>query len=590
MTKTETIQVPDIGDFKDVEVIEVLISPGDRVNVDSPLITLESDKATLEVPSTQAGLIKAIQVAVGDRVSMGSPIAEIETSGEASEHGLESPSAPKDERTVTTQPAPSGEPMPVTGQQDDSIPVDVETELLVLGGGPGGYTAAFRAADLGKKTLLVERYSALGGVCLHVGCIPSKAYLHTAGVLTETREMAARGVTFGDTQIELGKLVAWKDRLVDRLAKGIATLAKQRKVRVVQGVGTFLSPNRLQVENEGTTTIIGFEQAIIAVGSRTVEIADFPEDPRLWTSTDALRPQVIPERLLVIGGGVIGLEMACVYNALDSRVTVVELQDTLIPGCDGDLLKPLQRQIGKRYENIFLSTQVTGIEPREDGLLVSFSGKDVPESEFFDTVLVSVGRAPNGDRIAAERAGVQVDQKGFVSVDRQQRTNIPHIFAIGDVVGQPMLAHKATHQGKVAAEVAAGLVSEFDARAIPAVAYTDPEVVWMGMTEDEAKAQGIAYDKGVFPWAASGRALGMGRSEGMTKLLFDKETQRIIGAGIVGPHAGDLISEAVLALEMGADAEDLGMTIHPHPTLSETLGLAAEMVSGSITDLMPSKS
>nr|VFK55254.1 MAG: dihydrolipoamide dehydrogenase [Candidatus Kentron sp. TUN]VFK55428.1 MAG: dihydrolipoamide dehydrogenase [Candidatus Kentron sp. TUN] len=570
MSKIATIEVPDIGDFKDVEIIDVLISPGDHIEIETPLITIESDKATMEIPSPRAGLVKEVEVVAGDKVSMGSPIAsvEIRTSAE------------------TPDKATGKAPTPEINGQRTKTKSDIQAEVVVLGAGPGGYTAAFRAADLGKKTILVERYPALGGVCLNVGCIPSKAYLHTANILDETRRMADHGVEFGKPVIDPPKLVAWKNRLVNRLTKGIAGLAKQRKVQVIHGVGAFSSPNILTVQTADGPVTIGFEHAIIAVGSRSTKIPGFPKDPRIWNSTDALELRTIPERLLIIGGGVIGLEMATIYNALGARITVVEALDDLIPGCDGDLVRVLRKRIGKRYENIFTETKVTGIEPLEKGLRVSLSGKDA-ESDTFDAVLVSVGRTPNGAQIAAEKAGVHVDDRGFIPVDRQQRTNIPHILAIGDVVGQPMLAHKALHEAKVAAEVAAGLASEFDAQAIPSAAYTDPEVAWAGITEGEAKAQGIAYDKGVFPWAASGRALGMGHDEGMTKLLFEKDTRRIIGAGIVGPHAGDLISEAVLALEMGADAEDLHMIIHPHPTLSETLGLSAEMVTGTITDLMP---
>nr|VFJ55316.1 MAG: dihydrolipoamide dehydrogenase [Candidatus Kentron sp. FW] len=581
MSNTVIIEVPDIGDFKDVEIIEVLISPGDRIEAEMPLITLESDKATMEVPSPQAGLVKDLKVTVGDKVSMGSPIAsmEIEASANTTDKAGDAPSA--------TGKAPAKAPTSGADGQKTTVSADIQTEVLVLGAGPGGYTAAFRAADLGKKTVLVERYPALGGVCLNVGCIPSKAYLHTANILDETRRMADHGVVFGEPTIEIAKLAAWKDRLVGRLSKGIAGLAKQRKVQVIQGVGTFSSPNVLTVQTADGPTTIGFEHAIIAVGSRSTEIPGFPKDPRIWTSTTALELKTIPKRLLVIGGGVIGLEMATVYSALGSRITIVELLDELIPGCDGDLVRVLRKYVAKRYENILLGTGVTGIEPRKDGLMVSLSGKDAPGSDLFDAVLVSVGRTPNGKEIAPEKAGIRVDEQGFISVDKQQRTNVPHIFAIGDVVGQPMLAHKALHEAKVAAEVIAGHAAQFDARAIPSVAYTDPELAWAGITENEAKAQGIAYDKGAFPWAASGRALGMGRDEGITKLLFEKDSGRVIGVGIVGPHAGDLLSEAVLALEMGADAEDLGLTIHPHPTLSETLALSAEMVAGTITDLMP---
>nr|VFJ50733.1 MAG: dihydrolipoamide dehydrogenase [Candidatus Kentron sp. DK] len=594
MTTIKTIPVPDIGDFKQVAIIEVLIAPGDRVEVDTPLITLESDKASMEVPSPEAGVVEEIKVAVGDKVAMGSPIVTLRVEGPgttATPAREVQPSAPPaaDSRGGASAPPDT----PPAASLSASLPAaDIQTDVLVLGAGPGGYTAAFRAADLGKKVVLVERYPALGGVCLNVGCIPSKAYLHTAGILEEAKAVATRGVSFGKPEIDLPKLVAWKDRLVGRLAKGIAGLARQRKVQVARGVGEFLSPNLLRVAEDGKTTTIAFTHAIIAAGSRPVEVPGFPrDDPRLWSSTDALSPTAIPGRLLVMGGGVIGLEMATLYHALGARITVVELQNGLIPGCDRDLVRPLQKDIAKRYENLLLSTRVSAIASREEGLRVSFAGvgidKGAPESDTFDAVLVAVGRTPLGGDIGADKAGVRVDERGFVPVDKEQRTNVSHILAIGDVVGQPMLAHKAVHQGKVAAEVIADLPAEFDARAIPSVAYTDPEVAWAGVTETEAQARGLAYGKGVFPWAASGRALGMGRGEGMTKLLFEKESRRVIGAGIVGPHAGDLIAEAVLALEMGADVEDLALTIHPHPTLSETLGFAAEMAAGTITDLMP---
>nr|VFK13343.1 MAG: dihydrolipoamide dehydrogenase [Candidatus Kentron sp. LPFa] len=590
MSKTTIIHVPDIGDFKNVEIIEVLVSPGDRIEPDTPLITIESDKATMEVPSPRAGFIEELKVAVGDRVSVGSPIAsvKIEPPMDTADKIQDAPSAPEKIPIATSTPDKIDQSSNQRTEESNSS-ADIQTEVLVLGGGPGGYTAAFRAADLGKKTLLVERYPTLGGVCLNVGCIPSKAYLHTANILQETRAMAARGVTFGEPVIDPARLAAWKNRIVNRLAKGIAGLARQRKVRILQGVGNFASPNTLMVETSDGPVTIAFEHAIIAVGSRTTRIPSFPDDPRIWTATDALQLETIPARLLVVGGGVIGLEMATIYNALGSRITIVERQKDLIPGCDGDLVRVLRKRIAKRYENIFTETEITGITPREKDLEVSFSGQDAPSSDTFDAVLVPVGRAPNGLRIAPEKAGVRVDERGFIPVDQRQCTNIPHILAIGDVVGQPMLAHKAQHQGKVAGEVVAGLATRFDARAIPSVAYTDPEVAWMGITENEARAQGIPYDKGTFPWAASGRALGMGRDEGITKLLFDKGTRRIIGAGIVGPHAGDLISEAVLAVEMGADCHDLDLTIHPHPTLSETLGLSAGMVAGTITDLLPQR-
>ena len=467
-----------------------------------------------------------------------------------------------------------------------SAPSSIEAEVVVLGAGPGGYTAAFRAADLGLRTVLVERYPTLGGVCLNVGCIPSKALLHTAAVIDGAAGMAAHGVEFGPPSIDLAKLAGWKNQVVARLTRGLARLAKQRKVQVVQGEGAFSSPHRLSVTSPAGTTEIGFERAIVAAGSRAVEIPGFPNhDPRLMDSTDALVLDDVPPRLLVVGGGIIGLEMATVYAALGSKVNVVELMDGLIPGCDRDLVKPLEQRIRGRYESIRLSTKVTGMAPADSGLRVTFEGPDAPAEDTFDRVLVAVGRHPNGDRVGAERAGVHVDERGFIPSDRRQRTNVDHIFAIGDVAGPPMLAHKATHEGKVAAETCAGRKSSFDALAIPSVAYTDPEVAWTGLAETEARERGIDVDKATFPWAASGRALGIGRGEGLTKVLFDRESGRLLGAGIVGPHAGELIAEATLAIEMGADARDVGLTIHPHPTLSETLNFAAEMVEGTITDL-----
>ncbi|HEY6665431.1 MAG TPA: dihydrolipoyl dehydrogenase [Propionibacteriaceae bacterium] len=463
--------------------------------------------------------------------------------------------------------------------------------MLVLGSGPGGYTAAFRAADLGAKVVLVERYPSLGGVCLNVGCIPSKAMLHAAKVIAETKEMAENGISFGDPSIDLDKLRVWKDSVVSRLTRGVGGLAKQRKVEVITGVGTFSSPNTLDVEMDGETRTVSFQNAIIAAGSESAKLPFIPhDDPRVITSTGALELTEIPERMLVVGGGIIGLEMAAVYYQLGTRVTVVELLDQLIPGTDADLIAPLQRMITKQYENIFVGTKVTAVDANDSGLTVHFDGAKAPETDTFDQVLVAVGRQPNGAVIGAEKAGVIVDGRGFISVDKQQRTNVPHIFAIGDIVGQPMLAHKATHEGKVAAEVACGQKSYFDARVIPSVAYTDPEVAWVGVTENEAKAAGVAYGKGTFPWAASGRSLSLGRSEGLTKLIFDEATERVIGCGIVGPSAGDLISEVALAIEMGADAADIALTVHPHPTLSETVAFSAEAFEGTITDLyMPKK-
>ena len=462
----------------------------------------------------------------------------------------------------------------------------IEADVAVLGAGPGGYTAAFRAADLGLRTVLVERYPTLGGVCLNVGCIPSKALLHAAAVIDGAGEMAVHGVEFGPPSIDPGKLAGWKDKVVARLTRGLAGLAKQRKVEVVQGAGAFTSPHRLSVAGPGGATVVRFERAIIAAGSRAAEVPGLPNgDPRLMDSTGALALDEIPRRLLVVGGGIIGLEMATVYAALGTRVSVVELMDGLIPGCDRDLVKPLEQRIRGRYEAILLATKVTGMTPEDAGLRVAFEGPDAPAEDTFDRVLVAVGRRPNGDRVGAGHAGVHVDEHGFIPADRRQRTNVEHIFAIGDVAGPPMLAHKATHEGKVAAEVCAGRKSSFDALAIPSVAYTDPEVAWTGLTETEAGEHGIDVDKATFPWAASGRALGIGRGEGLTKVLFDHESGRLLGAGIVGPHAGDLIAEATLAIEMGADARDIGLTIHPHPTLSETINFAAEMVEGTITDL-----
>ena len=576
MAKLIEVKVPDIGDFKNVDIIEVSVKPGDKIGVDDPIITLESDKATMDVPAPEAGLVKEVRVAVGDKVSEGSVILLMEAWEEATREGP-APEPAHAPAEAVPSPAP---------QRVSPTSANLVTEVLVLGAGPGGYTAAFRAADLGKRTVLVERYPVLGGVCLNVGCIPSKALLHAAEVITAAEEMGQHGIDFGAPRLDVQKLARWKDQVVGRLTRGLAGLAKQRTIQVVQGVGQFQSPHTLIVQSPDGPVTIGFEHAIIAAGSQATRLPSFPNaDPRLWDSTDALRLETIPKRLLVVGGGIIGLEMATVFDAMGSKITVVELLDHLIPGCDDDLVRPLHRRIAKRYENIWLGTRVTRIEPQEDGLQVFFEGKGTPKSDRFDRVLVAVGRTPNGQRLGAEAAGVAVDAAGFIPVDAQQRTNVPHIFAIGDIVGPPMLAHKATHEGKVAAEVAAERKSGFDARTIPSVAYTNPEVAWMGLSENAAKEQGIAFEKGVFPWAASGRSLGMGRDEGLTKILVDKETRRVVGAGIVGPHAGDLIAETVLALEMGADAQDLGLSIHPHPTLSETVCFAAEMVEGTITDL-----
>lgn len=597
----EEIKVPDIGDFDEVPVIEVLVKDGDTVEKEQSLITLESEKATMEVPAPKAGTIKEMKVGEGDKVTTGSVIAVMEPAESSSGAEEKKPSeagspgkAPKEsERPKKERPAgppanasaKSGEKAPEGKPMSDRKP-DLEAEVLVLGSGPGGYTAAFRAADLGCKVVLVERYPTLGGVCLNVGCIPSKALLHAAKVIDDAKGMRDHGVDFGEPAIDSEKLYGWQKSVVEKLTGGLASMAKKRGVTVVRGKGRFSSSHELTVTGSDGEKLIRFEKAIIAAGSEAVRLPFLPwDDRRVMDSTRALELEEIPERLLVIGGGIIGLEMAGVYEGLGSTVSVVELMSQLMPGADKDLVKPLADRIGKRYENIWLETEVTGVEARNDGLEVSFKGKDAPESATFDRVLVAVGRTPNGGRIGAENAGVEVDDRGFIPVDRQQRTSAEHIFAIGDLTRGPMLAHKATHEGKVAAEVAAGEKSGFDSRVIPSVAYTDPEVAWVGVTEIEAKEKQLNFGKGTFPWAASGRALGLNRSEGFTKLLFDKETNRIIGAGIVGPNAGDLISEVGLAIEMGAEAADIGMTVHPHPTLSETVAFAAEAFEGTITDL-----
>ena len=563
------VMVPDIGHFIDVPVIEVHVAAGDVVAPEDPLITLESDKATLDIPAPVAGTITAVRAAVGDHVSAGHVIADLRTG----EH-------PAPEAAV----AP---PRPAAAASTTAAPGDITADVVVLGAGPGGYTAAFRAADLGKKVVLVDRWPALGGVCLNVGCIPSKALLHAARVIAETKEMSEHGIAFGAPAIDVDKLRAWKDGVVGRLTGGLAGLARQRKVTTIRGYGRFSSPHQLQVElAEGGVTTVDFEQAIIAAGSEPLTLPFIPQsDPRVLDSTGALELGGVPQRLLILGGGIIGLEMATVYHELGAKVTIAELMDQLIPGADKDLISPLAKRVARQYENIYLKTKVTDVEARPEGLVVSFDGPKAPATDTFDRMLVAVGRSPNGKLIGAENAGVTVDDRGFIGVDKQLRTSVAHIFAIGDVVGQPMLAHKAMHEGKVAAEVTAGKNSFFDARVIPSVAYTDPEVAWAGVTENEARAAGVKYGKGVFPWAASGRSLTLGRSEGLTKVLFDEVTGRVIGCGIVGPNAGDLIAEAALAIEMGADAADIGLTIHPHPTLSETVALAAEAFEGTITDL-----
>jgi dihydrolipoamide dehydrogenase len=567
------VRVPDIGDFTDVPVIEIHVGTGDEVFVEDPLVTLESDKATMDVPAPFAGTVSQLQVKIGDRVSEGSVLLTLEQSANGAGPTEEASSPPA---AAESQPAPAApdasEPPAPSGEND--------AQVLVIGSGPGGYSAAFRAADLGLKTVLVERYETLGGVCLNVGCIPSKALLHAARVIAEAEEMAEHGITFGKPKIEIEALLDWKQSVVNKLTGGLKNLAKQRKVEVVTGKATFSGPNAVLVGEETIT----FDNCIIAAGSEAVMLPDLPDDPRIIDSTDALSPDDVPKRLLVVGGGIIGLEMAAVYDALGSRVTVVELLDQLLTGCDADLVRPLQKRISGRYEAIRLGTKVESIEAQKSGLKVEFSDGS---SDRFDRVLVAVGRRPNGDAIEAGAAGIEVDERGFIGVDERMRTNVPHIYAIGDVVGGPMLAHKASHEGKVAAEVIAGdQGAAFDPRAIPSVAYTDPEVAWMGLTETQAKADGIEYEKAIFPWAASGRALSLARDEGMTKLLFEPGTRRLLGAGIVGVGAGELIAETVHAIEMGSDAEDIALTIHPHPTLTESIGFAAELAEGTITDLI----
>ena len=595
MNDTVEIKVPDIGDFKDIDVIEVLVKPGDAVEKETSLVTLESDKATMEIPSPAAGVVKELKLKIGDKVSEGSLIMLLDVGAAAP---APQPAAAPAAATILAGPLLSTGGAEAAGSSPVSAPTpvaaaagaDLHAEVVVLGSGPGGYTAAFRAADLGKKVVLIERYATLGGVCLNVGCIPSKALLHAARVVTEAEEMSRSGIEFGKPKIDVDKLRGWKDAVVGRLTKGLAALAKQRKVITLQGVGKFESPNQIAVETPEGVKRVSFDACIIAAGSSVARIPGFPyADARLMDSTGALQLADIPRRLLVIGGGIIGLEMACVYDALGAKVTVVEMAEGLIPGADRDLIRPLAKRIEKRYEAIYLNAKVAKLEPRPEGLLATFEGEVKPQQQMFNRVLLAVGRRPNGSDIGAERAGVSVNERGYIPVDKQQRTNVAHIFAIGDVCGEPMLAHKATHEAKVAAETIAGHKVAFDAMTIPSVAYTDPEIAWMGLTETEAKKQGIGYDKASFPWVASGRALAIGRDEGVTKLLYDKTTKRLLGAGIVGVNAGELIAELVLALEMGADMEDIGLTIHPHPTLSETPFFAAEMALGSITDLYAPK-
>jgi dihydrolipoamide dehydrogenase len=581
------IRVPDIGEFDSVEVIEILVAPGDTVEVEQSLITLESDKATMEIPSTHAGTVQSIAVAIAGNVSEGDVILRLDVAGAAPEPSPADAAADSKTTSINEEPAKQASPPTEAPVSQEPLPdADISADVVVLGAGPGGYTAAFRASDLGKNVVLVERYDTLGGVCLNVGCIPSKALLHLAEVMTEVRTLGAHGVEFGEPTLDLDKIRAFKDSVVTKLTGGLSGLAKRRKVTVVQGKGSFAGPNLITVDGPDGTKTIAFHNAIIAAGSSAVAIPTFPnDDPRLMDSTDALALDEIPGRMLVVGGGIIGLELASVFSALGTKITVVELLDQLMTGADPDLVKPFQKIVSSRYENIFTGTKVNSIEAKKKGLVVAFEGKDAPATDVFDRVLVAVGRKPNGNEVAAENAGVHVDERGFIPVDNQLRTNVPHIFAIGDIVGPPMLAHKATHEGKTAAEVIDGQNVVFEPATIPSVAYTDPEVAWMGLTELEAKKQNIEIRKASFPWAASGRALGIGRSEGVTKLLLDPESGRVLGAGIVGPHAGDLIAELVLALELGADAEDLALTIHAHPTLSETSAMAAEMAEGTITDL-----
>ena len=582
------IHLPDIGDFKEVEVIELLVKPGDSVKPEQSLITVESDKASMEIPCTHAGIVKELKVKIGDKVAEGSLLLVLEVSQDTASA---TPPAP------TTAPAKSAAPVVASAPAAPAAAsfagsADIECDTLVLGAGPGGYTSAFRAADLGQRVVLVERYPVLGGVCLNVGCIPSKALLHAAKVITEAEEMSHFGITMSKPQIDINALRGWKESVIKKLTGGLTGLAKARKVQTVQGKGTFTSPNTVTVETPEGNKTIAFKNAIIAAGSSVTRIPGFPyDDPRLVDSTGALELRQIPKRMLVIGGGIIGLEMACVYDALGSKVTVVEFADGLIPAADRDMVKPLHKRIEKRYEAIYLKTKVTRLEARANGLLAVFEGEQAPvEPQLYDMVLLAVGRRPNGKDIAAEKAGVIVNDRGFIPVDKQQKTNVPHIYAIGDICGDPMLAHKATNEAKIAAEVIAGHKVAFDALTIPSVAYTDPEIAWMGVTETEAKAKGIPFEKASFPWAASGRALAMAREEGVTKLLWDPTTKRIIGAGIVGVNAGELLAETVLAMEMGADLEDLALTVHAHPTLSETPMFAAEMGLGSITDLyIPAK-
>ncbi len=602
MSNIVDIQIPDIGDFDSVDVIEVLVAVGDTVKAEQSLITVESDKSSMEIPSSHTGVVKMISVKVGDKVKQGSVIMQVDAAASAvsspasaaastAPASTPTPAVPTPASTAPSAPAALAAPAPAAVAPKIAAyagKVDSKCDLLVLGAGPGGYSAAFRAADLGLNVILVERYATLGGVCLNVGCIPSKALLHTAAVMEEAQALADHGISFGKPKIDLDKLRAFKDGVIAKLTGGLAGMAKARKVTVVQGLGEFVSANHVTVKSDAGTQTIEFGQAIIAAGSQSVKLPFMPEDDRVVDSTGALLLRSIPKKMLIVGGGIIGLEMGTVYSALGARLDVVEMQDGLMQGADRDLVKVWQKMNAPRFDNLMLKTKTVAAVAKKDGIYVTFEGEGAPkEPQRYDLVLQAVGRTPNGKKIAADKAGVIVTDRGFIEVDRQMRTNVPNIFAIGDIVGQPMLAHKAVHEGHVAAEVAAGQKSFFDARVIPSVAYTDPEVAWVGLTEDEAKKQGVQITKGMFPWAASGRAIANGRDEGFTKLLFDAATHKILGGGIVGTHAGDLISEVALAIEMGADSVDIGKTIHPHPTLGESVGLAAEAAEGHCTDLPP---
>lgn len=591
MSSTREVRVPDIGDFEQVPVIEVLVAEGDEVDKEQGLVTLESDKATMEVPSPETGTLVELKVAEGDQLSEGDVIGTIEVADDETE-APETEAGSRDDSTAEGEPAENGKRKTesVSAESASAESQDFDFDLLVLGSGPGGYTAAFRAADLGLKVALIERYESLGGVCLNVGCIPSKALLHVGQVIDSAAHMSEHGVRFGQPEIDLGALRAYKQGAVDKLTGGLAGMAKKRGVEVVTGTGTFRGPHEIAVARNGESHPVTFAKCIIAAGSRVIRIPGIPwDDERVMDSTDALELAEIPDRLLVVGGGIIGLEMACVYRALGSKVTVVEMLDRLMAGADADLVKPLRKHMEAQGVTFHLQTKVAQVEAGDEALKATFEGEGAPDPAGFDRVLVCVGRRPNGDRLDADNAGVDVDDKGFIAVDGRMRTNVDHIFAIGDLVGQPMLAHKASYEGKVAAEVAAGEKRAADARTIPSVAYTDPEVAWVGVTENDAKESGMSVRAARFPWAASGRAIGMGRTEGLTKLLFDDKTKRVVGGGVVGLHAGDLIAEIGLAIEMGATSDDIGLTIHPHPTLSESVMMAAEMFDGTITDLYAPK-